>query len=65
MLDISISRSHGRHIRNAWIWAAVIITVAVLLTLSGFVAELGNHDPWHANGEAVAAQAAANQPKMH
>jgi hypothetical protein len=63
MLDTSLSPSSDRHIRNAWIWAAVIIAVAMLLTLSGLMAELGNHDPWHSQGEAVGAQA-ASQPKV-
>jgi|HubBroStandDraft_6_1064221.scaffolds.fasta_scaffold3031004_1 hypothetical protein len=52
MSDYSLAKSDAKHIRDAWIWAAVIVTVAVLITLSGLYAQFANQSPWDADSGA-------------
>jgi hypothetical protein len=42
MHDPPLAQSEEKHIRDAWIWAATIIAVAAILTLSGLFAQVTN-----------------------
>jgi hypothetical protein len=63
MLDPPLTQSDEKHIRDAWIWAASIIAIAALLTLSGLVAESGSQSSLDAEwGKAGARDAASLAP---
>jgi hypothetical protein len=59
MDDISLSSASLRHFRGAWIFAAAIILVMALVTISGLAAQLANQDDWDADSGA-SPQAQAN-----
>jgi hypothetical protein len=42
MFDPPLTQSEEKHIRDAWIWAATLIAVALLLTVSGLFAQIAN-----------------------
>jgi hypothetical protein len=42
MSDAPLSHFDEKHIRNAWIWAATIIAIAVLSAVGGLFAQLTN-----------------------
>jgi hypothetical protein len=53
MVDSSLPRVEIHHFRTAWIWAAFILGLAVLVVASGLAAQFANQDTWDADSGTV------------